>query len=160
MIWLWLFSFDWSTPFRALGSDTGGSTRNPASYCGVVGFKATYGRLSRHGLIPLVNSLDVPGILAKSVDDASILFSKSDSQHFLMTRLEILCLKTLHLKGVIYTCNCKWKDIKEFCFIYWYNTIDLWFLPRGHCFLYFKVNGFCVKIIRWHTSNNYAKYRN
>ena len=88
-------SIDWSTPFRALGSDTGGSTRNPASYCGVVGFKATYGRLSRHGLIPLVNSLDVPGILAKSVDDASILFSKSDSQHFLMTRLKILCLKNL-----------------------------------------------------------------
>nr|XP_022294168.1 glutamyl-tRNA(Gln) amidotransferase subunit A, mitochondrial-like [Crassostrea virginica] len=63
------------TCFGALGSDTGGSTRNPASYCGVVGFKATYGRLSRHGLIPLVNSLDVPGILAKSVDDTSILFN-------------------------------------------------------------------------------------
>lgn len=57
----------------ALGSQTGGSTLRPASYNGVVGFKPTYGRISKYGVIPLAWTLDTVGIFVRTVEDAAIM---------------------------------------------------------------------------------------
>ena len=57
----------------ALGSDTGDSIRKPAAYCGIVGYKPTYGMISRYGLFPYASSLDTCGVLTRNVRDAAIV---------------------------------------------------------------------------------------
>lgn len=59
----------------ALGTETAGSIRQPAAWCGTVGFKPTYGRVSRSGIIAMASSTDSPGCITKTVEDATILFN-------------------------------------------------------------------------------------
>jgi len=58
----------------AVGTDTGGSVRLPASWCGVTGLKTTIGRVSTHGILPLSPTLDTPGPMTRSVEDAALLY--------------------------------------------------------------------------------------
>lgn len=108
-------------PF-ALGSDTGDSIRKPAAYCGIVGYKPTYGMISRFGLFPFASSLDTVGVLTRSVEDAAIVTDvmKGKDPHD-MTSWDS---SNIHLKEAL-TGNVKDKKlfyIKELCDINNYNN--------------------------------------
>lgn len=111
--------------FAALSSDTGGSTRNPASRLGVVGFKPSYGLISRFGLIPLTHSLDVPGIMARNVEDVLIVFSHL--QCFDPLDSTTVNFKNDHLKDVNLK-NVKIGIPKEYnCFGLHSNIANAWY---------------------------------
>ena len=59
----------------AIGTETAGSIRQPSAWCGVVGLKPTYGRVSRYGIIAMASSMDCPGPITKTVDDAALILS-------------------------------------------------------------------------------------
>ena len=94
----------------ALGTDTGGSVRLPSAFCGLVGLKPTFGRISNHGVMPLSHTLDTVGPLARSVADAALiydilrgpdtnhidtLYQPPNSPHILKDDLTDICLAAL-----------------------------------------------------------------
>ncbi len=86
----------------ALGSDTGDSIRKPAAYCGIVGYKPTYGVISRFGLFPFASSLDHVGVLTRSVKDAAIVVDNVKGKDELdMTSIDLNVNLTKSLTGNI-----------------------------------------------------------
>ncbi len=109
----------------ALGSDTGDSIRKPAAYCGIVGYKPTYGMISRYGLYPFASSLDHCGALARSVRDVAIVvdamkgIDQNDMTSWDSSKMDLLgaCKSDVKGKKVCY--------VKEICNIDNYPDADL-----------------------------------
>ncbi len=101
-------------PF-ATGSDTGDSIRKPAAYCGIVGYKPTYGMISRYGLFPFASSLDHCGVLTRNVEDAAIVvdamkgIDKNDMTSWDSKNIHLLESLTGNVK------NKKLCYVKEIC---------------------------------------------
>lgn len=88
----------------AIGSETAGSVRQPAAWCGVTGFKPTYGRVSRYGVVAMASSLDSPGPITKTVEDAQILLSiisgKDEHDATTIDESPLSFLKSKPIKGL------------------------------------------------------------
>ena len=108
----------------ALGSDTGDSIRKPAAYCGIVGYKPTYGMISRYGLFPFASSLDHCGVLTRSVRDAAIVVNTmkgidpNDMTSWDSSKMDLLKACTGDVKGL------KLCYVKEICDIENYPNAD------------------------------------
>ena len=108
----------------ALGTDTGDSIRKPAAYCGVVGYKPTYGMISRYGVFPFASSLDHLGVLARSVKDCAIVVNemkgidKNDMTSWDSSDIDLV-------NNLSYSCKGKKLCyIKELCDISSYPNAD------------------------------------
>ena len=108
----------------ALGSDTGDSIRKPAAYCGIVGYKPTYGMISRYGLFPFASSLDHCGAMARSVRDVAIVvdamkgLDPNDMTSWDSSKIDLLGACTGDVKGK------KLCYVKEICDIENYPNAD------------------------------------
>lgn len=111
--------------YVALATDTSGSVRLPASYSGIVGFKPTYGVFSRYGVIPLAESFDHPGLLARKVDDIRFTFEKLigkdpmdltsvDYKEVRSNKKKFAIIKEIHDGSDVM--NAKIKEVEQ-CFI-------------------------------------------
>ena len=100
----------------ALGSDTGDSIRKPAAYCGIVGYKPTYGAISRFGLFPFASSLDTVGVLTRTVKDAAIVVDN-------VVGIDQNDMTSINLdSNLVLSLN---KDIKGKKFFYIKNMLDI-----------------------------------
>ncbi|MDD4187459.1 MAG: amidase family protein [Bacilli bacterium] len=110
-------------PF-ALGSDTGGSIRKPSSYCGVVGYKPTYGMISRYGLFALASSFDHVGVITTSVKDAALVvdtikgIDENDMTSWDSSNINLTSSLTANIK------TKKLFYIKEICENNYSDTLD------------------------------------